>query len=517
MVQYTLDEEKKDFDLEEALHECRKAAREGYKIAKDNLNATEKTIKGVSENLSHLLKSLDNGYIRSPDIVVKLDSEIKDVVRILELEQNSYALELEARKEHLDHFSITLFGRTLAGKSTLMEILTRGDGKSIGTGSQRTTKDVREYQWNGLKVTDVPGVCAFEGAEDEKLALEAAKKADLVIFLITDDAPGPDEAEWLAKVRKRGRHVIGICNIKVGLNDENDLKLFLRDLAKHFDSTRINEIRSQFKRLADKYIPGDEEVEFVVSHLRSQYLAQQNEYAKYSKELSKASRFGGIENKIVREVAGGGPFHRMNSFIDDSILHMLDVTEKLLKVSEQYSSGVRVSRKKKQQVQIWLEGFKKQGVKQLDAQISKLVDELRSEVPQFSEDHYDKDYADESWKSIVDSMCIENKIEKVQKELIYECQTQLDDFARELQSELSFVADFTVDRHIKMESISDYKNIWNRVSMIISGGLYTAAAFLVSGPLGWTAFGFSVFRWLFSFIFESREEKARKARDELSQ
>ena len=145
------------------------------------------------------------------------------------------------------------------------------------------------------------------------------------------------------------------------------------------------------------------------------------------------------------------------------------------------------------------------------------MDELRSEVPQFSEDHYDKDYAGESWKGVVESMDTKNKIENVLAELAYECQTQLDDFARELQSELSFVADFSVDRHIKMESISDHKNIWNRVSSIITVGISTVAAFVSSGPLGWTAFVFGVFGWLLSFVFESREEKVRKAREVLSQ
>ena len=37
-------------------------------------------------------------------------------------------------------FTITVFGRTMAGKSTMMEVLTRGDGSSIGHGAQRTTR-----------------------------------------------------------------------------------------------------------------------------------------------------------------------------------------------------------------------------------------------------------------------------------------------------------------------------------------------------------------------------------------
>lgn len=67
----------------------------------------------------------------------------------------------------------------MAGKSTLMEILTEGNGESIGKGAQRTTRDVRKYEWNNLEITDVPGIGAFEGQEDEEIAFEAAKSADL--------------------------------------------------------------------------------------------------------------------------------------------------------------------------------------------------------------------------------------------------------------------------------------------------------------------------------------------------
>ena len=133
---------------------------------------------------------------------------------------------LEEKRAQSDKFSIALFGRTMSGKSTLMEILTHGDGSSIGKGGQRTTRDVRSYDWEGLKVTDVPGIAAFEGREDEELAFEAAAQSDLVLFLITDDAPQNEEAECFARVRRLGKPILGICNVKAALNDEDDIRLF---------------------------------------------------------------------------------------------------------------------------------------------------------------------------------------------------------------------------------------------------------------------------------------------------
>ena len=116
--------------------------------------------------------------------------------------------------------SRTLFGRTMAGKSTLMEILTRGDGRSIGKGGQRTTQDAREYEWNGMKVLDIPGVAAMDGALDEETAYGAAHQADLILLLITDDAPQQVEAEHLARLWQIGVPILGICNVKRAVDDD---------------------------------------------------------------------------------------------------------------------------------------------------------------------------------------------------------------------------------------------------------------------------------------------------------
>src|SRR5438309_3061031 len=130
-------------DLGAALEECRKAARRGYEIAKENLQESAKAINRASKSLSQCLKSLENATVRTPGIVVQLKAQRADVVDGLEQLQRASDSALEERRKHLDSFSVTLFGRTMAGKSTLMEILTRGDGRSIGAGAQRTTRDVR--------------------------------------------------------------------------------------------------------------------------------------------------------------------------------------------------------------------------------------------------------------------------------------------------------------------------------------------------------------------------------------
>lgn len=87
--------------------------------------------------------------------------------------------------KRIDYFTICLFGRTKAGKSTTMEALTNGSGETIGKGRQNTTKDVREYQWRELLVIDTPGIDAMERMNAlESMALSYADESDLVAFLL---------------------------------------------------------------------------------------------------------------------------------------------------------------------------------------------------------------------------------------------------------------------------------------------------------------------------------------------
>ena len=502
-------------DLARALKQCRAAARRGYDIAKENLRESAKAIGGVSKSLSQCLKTLEDGTVRTPGIVDQLKAQLTGVVNELEQLQRTSDLALEERRKHLDSFSITLFGRTMAGKSTLMEILTHGEGRSIGTGAQRTTRDVRAYTWNGLEVTDVPGVAAFEGAEDEELAFKAASQADLVLFLITDDAPQPVEAECLARVRRLGKPVTGICNVKVAVDDEDDLLLFLRNPDRPFNRTRLDQLLNQFHAFADQHVPG-KRVPFVATHLRARFLAQQPLHAKIHDRLLAASRFDGIESRIVREVVGRGTFLRVKSFVDGAVAPMMDLTDLLLEFSAQNSSSGRVMIDKRRQFREWSQEFRTHGQERINTLVSKVMDNLRDEVPSFAEDHYEDRSAGESWKRLVESTGVNRKVEKLQKDLLDECKKALSEVARELKSELSLVASLSGDRHIKMDSIFNVKRAWNWGTNILAGGLGIAALILGSGPLGWAAAAVGAVGWLISWLFDDREEKARRAREKLT-
>lgn len=501
--------------LEDALLKCRASAKRGYKIALDNIKETANAIGNVSKTLSQCMEFYNEGSVNKPGIIEQLKEQFVLVVDELSRLQNNTENDLRDRKKRLDRFSITLFGRTMAGKSTLMEILTRGNGKSIGLGAQRTTRDVRNYTWNGLEVTDVPGIAAFQGEKDEELAFQAATQADMVLFLISDDAPQPAEAECLAQVRRLGKPILGICNVKISIDDQDDLLLFFRNKNRLFEQKRLSQIIEQFHAFADRLIPG-KHIQFIATHLRSRFLANQHQFNKYESELIETSRFKLVEQRIIDEVTGKGVFLRIKSFIDGAVVPIADFTDRLLEFSEQNSDAGRVLVEKGRQINDWLQDFKTDGIKRIETLTSKLMDGLRQSVPDFVEDHFEDNRAGEKWNALVKSIGINEKSEKILCRLSEDCKKAMQEIARELKSELSLIANISADRTIKMDGIINSKRWWNYGYQSLSGGLLVAGIILGSNPIGWAAAAVGVAGWLFSFLFDDYEKKARQAREKLS-
>ncbi len=499
-------------ELELALADCRRTARDGYRIASKILDGIKADIDAVSDDLKRNLSKENHRQVNTNEVSVQLRKQLRQAVSELDQLPKQSRASLNEKHARLNKFSIALFGRTMSGKSTLMEILTNGDGLSIGKGGQRTTRDVRSYEWNGLMVTDVPGVAAFEGREDEEVAFKAAAQADLVLFLITDDAPQDEEAKCLARVRALGKPVLGVLNVKEALKSADDMSL----LRRKFDPERLGGIVEQFHEFVDRYSPGPH-IPFFYTHLRARFLSQQPGYELQKEALESASRFQCVEEEIASEVIGRGSFLRWKSFIDVAVGPMMALSEKLMEFSAQNSSSSRVFVDKKRQVETWSSQFRKGGEERITMFITKELNALRAEIPSFAEDNYERPDAGERWEHLVESRELDRKAKKLVEQIQDECRDELSDSARQLKAELDFVGRFAGDRRISMESIFDTKRTWDWFTTGLSGGLVIAALILGGVPLVWAAAAVAVglAGRLVSWFLESRREKAQKQRAEL--
>jgi len=81
--------------------------------------------------------------------------------------------------------NLVFAGQYSAGKSSLIKMLTGIESIKIGAGV--TTNAVTQYQYQSLSIWDTPGILAGECEQHDAKALEAIAKADLIVYVITNE------------------------------------------------------------------------------------------------------------------------------------------------------------------------------------------------------------------------------------------------------------------------------------------------------------------------------------------
>lgn len=505
-------------NLKQVLKECNKAARIGYKIASAQEKNLNRALTSAQEKIQTTIIDFNSSPCYAPETTELLEVQLVEIGDAFNRLSFAFKEDLQNLRENLSKFSVTLFGRTMAGKSTLMEILTEGDGSSIGKGSQRTTRDVRKYTWNGLEIIDVPGIGAFEGEDDEQIAFEAAKTADLILFLITDDAPQVAEAECFSRIVNFGKPIICIMNVKASIAVDKSLKLALRDVNKRFDMERLDKIRNQFLLFSEQFGQTWSHIPFVYVHLKSAYVALKTDDQEKSKSFHEVSRIDYLKKRIVEQVKTKGEFYRIKTFIDIISKPILESMENLLEQSQINSLQGRTILAKKRQLGAWKTVFYRDGKAQIKSLIVKIKSELNGEIASFAEDHFDDKDADKAWNKLFTLHKVEARCQELLEELEVKSNDKLKEISREITNELKFATSFECDKSLRMHKMIDGKKLWDWSSIVLGGGLSiaTGIAYLVgatvAGPLGWAALIVSVIGVGGSFLFKSRDKKEFEAR-----
>ncbi len=482
-------------DIEKALHECQAYAQKGYDIANNTwtnihqaLLAEERKVKKVDKQQGKISRLADEELIKKKKqglaSFMEMDKELKQDLSYLQKQQKE--------------FSVLVFGRTMVGKSTLMEIMTHGSGASIGNGSQRTTLDVRDYHWKGMKITDVPGIASFDGREDDRLALEAAKAADLILFLISDDGVQQEEAKNLAELRRLGKPVLGIINVKLGITEQVrslDMKRLRNKMA---ERERIETICNQFRQFAGNFQQDWGDLTFVPVHLKAAYLGQDK-----NPELWEVSNFTEVESYILSKVQQDGCFLRIKTFLDRVIIPLQGRMEMLYENSSSSLTEAFEYQKKCQELIEWKKAFKADSQRKKANLRKRLQRKLARGIREFAEDNYDNEDAGEDWKEYLqEELKLEADCMSFLQERSNKCSRKRREMMDSLRTELTFAGVNAEFDDISMDSITDTKLLGT-----IAGGALTIIC-----PVAGIAV--TLINWLFG---SSKEEKIREAQEELQE
>lgn len=183
-----------------------------------NTNNYKKSFSKLTKESINILESFQDSMISNKKN--KLNNEsLSNITKSINSGISNIVSDIEYFDKNVDwdNFNIAFFGETNAGKSTLIESLTSGDGESIGDGRKDFTQTVeikKNKAFKNISILDMPGIEGNESKyiEDIKKAVE---KAHIIFYVI---GTGKEvEENTLKKVKsyiKDQAKVYSILNIR---------------------------------------------------------------------------------------------------------------------------------------------------------------------------------------------------------------------------------------------------------------------------------------------------------------
>ena len=475
-------------EFEEALRKCSEIANSAYNRSSIYARKIESAIKKLNSYIiaiNHEIlnkKGADKFQFATTlkqiqlDIKTLSEDSVKDLV-------NS----LDKKREHLKDFTVALFGRTKAGKSTLRETLTRGNGSTIGKGSQRTTRDVKEYSWQGLRLLDTPGIEAYKGDDDTQKANDIIDQSDIVLFLTSDDSVQPGEFQAMAQLQQINKYFAVILNVKHDIaNNLEDLEMFLDIPEMVFDEDRLSQHKHHIKNHIQEYLHLDN-VDIVPIHAQSGFLSTQAEYQEYSSQLWQLSKIEELYSLIAYQIYNNGQNLRLSTFADSLESFINSINQKLAVAKSQLSVQLDFMEKKQKEIEEIFAEVKKDGNKKIKDKCDSLYDLIENQIGNFVDNYSDMDInrRQREWKRIVNEKNIEETMKSCKEAIFSNLRVKLQEFEQEYEYDL---------KNIQIDMAMNFSNItkddigkwikWGSVAV----GAVGAAAFVAANwwnPGGW--------------------------------
>jgi predicted GTPase len=473
-------------EFKEALEQCSLTARKAHTRTVEHTKQAEVILQGLNNNLSVTTSQLlNNKDAERFDFVGVLREIVSELKQLSTEEIEALVSSLNTKRKHVEDFTIALFGKTKAGKSTIREALTRGNGGTIGKGAQRTTRDVREYRWQGLRLLDTPGIEAYQGEEDTEQANKVIDQSDMILFLASDDSVQPGEFGAMAQLQQINKYFAVILNVKDNIEKTQRLIRFIKRPEKVFDQQRLSEHQSHIITYVKGHL-GIANVDIVCIHALAAFLSTKPEYTEDSQKLWELSQVEELYYLIAYEIQNNGQKRRVSTFFDGAIKFIGNIESKLLGYQRLLEAQVKFIHEKRIELDKSIDEWNQDSNLKIEKECRELYSAIKQRIPNFVDNYAGKDEADREWKKIFDSKKIQTKMEAVIKEIVLDLQETIKEFDRQYQYDVKSI-------QINLDSFgfddfreSEFGRFLRRAGVV--AGAVAAAAFVAANwwnPGGW--------------------------------
>ena len=162
---------------------------------------------------------------------------------------------------------VVFAGQYSAGKSSIIKVMTGREDIEIG--SPPTTEEAQQFDWNGIKIVDTPGIHTELRPDHDEITYEAISKADLLVFVITNELFDSHIAKHFRKLaieREKAHEMLLVVN-KMQRSDSGNTPS-VQDV-----------IREDIRKVLAPYTPEELRISFVDAEaaLEAKALAEQDE------------------------------------------------------------------------------------------------------------------------------------------------------------------------------------------------------------------------------------------------
>jgi len=508
-----------DVDYKSMIEKCAVVALEDFKVARPSYSAV---IQGGQSCVDEL-----NKYKRSLSLETELSAEVANIVKIFVealnenvLKQSKLAETSLVQKERtIPDFTISLIGRTKAGKSTLHAILTNQGRDKIGVGKQRTTRYNRVYQWNLLRLIDTPGIGSAEadGRTDDEIASSVLGESDVICFVIVDDSILKDVLEFIEKVAALNKPIIILLNHKENIVNDVKFRRFIEKPSDWLTSEGESNLEGHINRI-QKYAYergfGALVKVFPVFLLAAQ-MAGDEKYSEYRDLLWKNSNMDSFIEQLKVWISSAGKIKRSQTILDEAV-HIFKKSKEQIAMAQKpvVEQIKRLEQQQPPKIDM-LKDAQVLTVNNIRAVLQEKFDNLaKNEALVFAEEIYGrKDDISEMWKSYLGKIEFERDVKiAIEAELNYYLK-KVDDTIRDLFEDFYYSLKTSFEfENICIPMQLDFKSI-SRLAGSLLGvvGSIVTLIFGVSNPVGWIFTGSGILVGLGSFLFLSKEKKRQKA------
>lgn len=427
---------------------------------------------------------------------------------------------LDKKKSTINYFTIAFMGRTKAGKSTFHKVVTGEELDDIGVGKLRTTRYNRAFTWKNLRIVDTPGIGAPGGKTDTETAKSIIDEADLVCYLVTNDAIQTTEFDFLKGLKEKNKPLFIILNIKENIDNATRLKRFLQKPLKWREDKGNRDITGHFERIKE-CIKGNYDinsVEIIPIQLLAALLSDDKEKDFSDKErklLLEGSNMAEYNHKIKQTIFRTGHLKKTQNIIEGCNYQVQTVLKEI------EASLIEINRisqsliKNKESLNRFISDERKVTINSIKQVITNVHNELRGSIDRFAAQNYDvpEKELEARWKIHSESYYkkLQAEIEVIYNKFEKDLKGKIEEVTEDFQMELSF---FAKNSNIGIQSYdtTNYKS-YVAIGGTVLGALGGTLAFfgMISNPIGWAIGIGSVLVGLASFLFDSKEKRIQKA------